>query len=292
MWFTIFTSHSAKPRGAQSLFWSLFHTRGSAIGMTEQHFCHGSHIIIINGSGQKEKKEKPEAELASSWLRSLAVCCWCEAPWQAELPSLQRCRRSIGVGSARPLLWSYAALVVRCSAVREAEAEAEAVAQMCLRWTTVGVFMAHTLSSTLNSAHPESELPICWETPKRWSSDRQHDNSLSMTLSMRRNWAKRSSSRDPCLCFNNRTHTLQTYNAVPYIPKRTSACAPASPSACGSRGTVSRSTRGPCPPWRASAGCSRCGPPSSPRPPSAGHSAGRTSAPKGRQTDRHTHKHS
>lgn len=47
----------------------------------------------------------------------------------------------------------------------------------------------------------------------------------------------------------------------------TSARAPAARAACGSRGTASRSTRAPCSPGPAAAGCSRCAPPSSPRPP-------------------------
>lgn len=50
-------------------------------------------------------------------------------------------------------------------------------------------------------------------------------------------------------------------------PQLTSACAPAAPAACGSQGTASRSTLAPCSPWPAAGDCSRCAPPSSPRPP-------------------------
>lgn len=59
----------------------------------------------------------------------------------------------------------------------------------------------------------------------------------------------------------------------------TSACAPAALVACGSRGTASRSTRALCSLSLGAAGCFRCAPPFSPTPPSAGHSAGRISAP-------------
>lgn len=60
----------------------------------------------------------------------------------------------------------------------------------------------------------------------------------------------------------------------------TSACAPASLFACGSLGTVSRSTPAPYSPWLGAADCFRCALPSSPRLPSAGHSAGKISVPK------------
>lgn len=65
----------------------------------------------------------------------------------------------------------------------------------------------------------------------------------------------------------------------------TSACAPAALFACVSLGTVSRSTPAPCSPWLGAAGCFRCAPPSSPRLPSAGHSAGKISVPEEPQAD-------
>lgn len=63
----------------------------------------------------------------------------------------------------------------------------------------------------------------------------------------------------------------------------TSAFAPAALFACGSLGTVSRSTPAPCFPWLCAVGCFQCAPPSSPKPPLAGHSAGKTSVPEGSQ---------
>lgn len=65
----------------------------------------------------------------------------------------------------------------------------------------------------------------------------------------------------------------------------TSACAPAALFVCGSLGTVSRSTPAPCSPWLGAAGCFRCAPPSSPRLPSAGHSAGKISVPEATQQE-------
>lgn len=47
----------------------------------------------------------------------------------------------------------------------------------------------------------------------------------------------------------------------------TSACVLAAPAACGSPGTVSRSTPAPCSPWPSSVDCSQCALPSSPTPP-------------------------
>lgn len=59
----------------------------------------------------------------------------------------------------------------------------------------------------------------------------------------------------------------------------TSACAPAAPSVCGSQETVFRNTPALCSLWLYGVGYSRCAQLSSPRPPLAGHSAGRISVP-------------
>lgn len=66
---------------------------------------------------------------------------------------------------------------------------------------------------------------------------------------------------------------------LPTASPLTSACALAVPAASGSLGIASHSIPALCSPWHGAAGYFRCAPLSFPRPPSAGHSAGKTSVP-------------
>lgn len=66
---------------------------------------------------------------------------------------------------------------------------------------------------------------------------------------------------------------------LPTASPLTSACALAVPAASGSLGIASHSIPALCSPWHGAGGYFRCAPLSFPRPPSAGHSAGKTSVP-------------